>query len=848
MPLQLTGMQFVGDRVGALGFYDEALLVGAFANANFVGAGVLVDVDPLDPSRARVTIPGAAGGIAIGAPILGAVPGSVLFADSLGNLGQDNSFFFWDEVANRLAIGANTFLGNETLRVSGRVRCDGVVTGEATQAAIRVTSSATTVGGFTPAAFSATMTFSPAAPTIAGPATVRVQFDTTPGLAFDMPLGIGVPGGIVAESTLNFAPANGVTGVFGSLLGFTNVVAGTHAGMLLGGFTSVDSTATSVAIMIGHMGLARLNAGVVGATMAGLQGRVEFNAGTSPGAAGILATADALGGTLGLYTGVAAMNPSGPGGVITQCIGLYVQNQTAGATNWNLYIEGPSPSRFEGQVRLMDGSTLTPALAGINYPSTGLFWDAAGLGLTVAGTERVRILTTGQVGVGTAVPATPLDVQSAGGTAFQADYAPGFGSIWRFNPGDGLRLRDSAGVEYWSFGPGGNWFIYNMATVTFGSPGAVSVGIGTVPAQLLHVAGTGTPGIRIEKTDATVRTWELQATAAGNAVLRDITSAQDVLTITHAGAVQPRCLQANNAGTAAAPAWSFAGGANVGTFLIAGQLGLTISGVERCRVGSSAGGGTAGGRIQFRGLNAALSSEAAASIDGVLTSIVAGSETGAIVFYTVNLGSPNVERARITGPGDLGVGVSPTERLHVNGNIRLAGDFDILPNLDNTGEIGTDALRWSRVRATNGVFDNVTAVGGLSRTMTNGEGVLIETNRFVQAVGGGTYRVARTLATAFTTVDVFGVTQAAIVIAGAGSVLHTGVTLAQFETGLVLAEGDRAYLSATVPGAVTNVSPVIPGQISAEVGIVVDASAYVGTLLANSFATVFIATKTPVVL
>jgi len=47
----------------------------------------------------------------------------------------------------------------------------------------------------------------------------------------------------------------------------------------------------------------------------------------------------------------------------------------------------------------------------------------------------------------------------------------------------------------------------------------------------------------------------------------------------------------------------------------------------------------------------------------------------------------------------VGIGMTPTETLHVNGNIRLGGDFDILPNLDNTGEIGTDALRWQRVRA-----------------------------------------------------------------------------------------------------------------------------------------------------
>lgn len=50
--------------------------------------------------------------------------------------------------------------------------------------------------------------------------------------------------------------------------------------------------------------------------------------------------------------------------------------------------------------------------------------------------------------------------------------------------------------------------------------------------------------------------------------------------------------------------------------------------------------------------------------------------------------------------------------MNSGGNIALTGEFDILPSADNTGDIGTDALRWRRVRA-------VTVVTGASLVFDN---------------------------------------------------------------------------------------------------------------------------------
>lgn len=51
----------------------------------------------------------------------------------------------------------------------------------------------------------------------------------------------------------------------------------------------------------------------------------------------------------------------------------------------------------------------------------------------------------------------------------QFGHAPGFGSVWRFDSAaGGLRLRDENNVEVWALGVGGNWQVYNLASVTFG--------------------------------------------------------------------------------------------------------------------------------------------------------------------------------------------------------------------------------------------------------------------------------------------------------------------------------------------------------------------------------------------
>lgn len=70
----------------------------------------------------------SAGSISIGGAITGSTAGSVLFADSSGDLAQNNAAFFWDDANERLGLGTDTpsgVLHVTTAAASGNVVIDG---------------------------------------------------------------------------------------------------------------------------------------------------------------------------------------------------------------------------------------------------------------------------------------------------------------------------------------------------------------------------------------------------------------------------------------------------------------------------------------------------------------------------------------------------------------------------------------------------------------------------------------------------------------------------------------------------------------------------------------------------
>jgi len=71
-----------------------------------------------------------------------------------------------------------------------------------------------------------------------------------------------------------------------------------------------------------------------------------------------------------------------------------------------------------------------------------------------------------------------------------------------------------------------------------------------------------------------------------------------------------------------------------------------------------------------------------AQISGGIASNTAGTESGVLAFYTRNAGVL-AEKMRIDNSGNVGIGnSSPTEKLHVNGNIKVIGNIDVTGNIN----------------------------------------------------------------------------------------------------------------------------------------------------------------------
>jgi hypothetical protein len=200
----------------------------------------------------------------------------------------------------------------------------------------------------------------------------------------------------------------------------------------------------------------------------------------------------------------------GAGSTITNQYGISISDQTQGTNNfgitslvssgtdkWNIYASGTAQNYFAGNVQFAAGTALLPALTRFGDTNTGFWFPAADtIAASTDGSERVRIDSSGNVGIGTSSPESLLQIGGGGvGFSTRNSYATSLNHplIWSSDGTSGGLFPSEAGhlvfqarntaARVIAFATGSTTSVERMRI-----DGSGNVGIGTTsPGERLEV-------------------------------------------------------------------------------------------------------------------------------------------------------------------------------------------------------------------------------------------------------------------------------------------------------------------------------------------------------------------------
>ena len=387
-----------------------------------------------------------------------------------------------------------------------------------------------------------------------------------------------------------------------------------------------------------------------------------------------------------------------------------------------LVTDGVEVARVDGSgVQLRDGSASKPALnfglGGTTDPDTGIYHPGDGIiAFSTNGTEKVRINSSGQVGINSSGPGTYLDIYgtSAFGTGRITQYATA-----TQNALPSIRLQNandtSHRLEFFTNLAGGSYnnivqandkaIIFTNGSVGTGNfviaPEATGpsglrinssgqVGIGKSPSVALDVAGQIQTNNSIVLPDGSVGGPAIRFTDDTTTGIYSRANGEVNIAITGAEAIRidSAGIQFKD-GSVAKPSINFGLGtgtdSNTGIYHpIDNTLGFVTEGTERVRIDATGLVGitkTSGVALdvsgQIRTAASIVLPNGSAATPAINFGNGSGTDTDTGIYHPadgiIGFATNGNERMRIDTAGQVGIGKTPSYALDVSGDIQVTG-------------------------------------------------------------------------------------------------------------------------------------------------------------------------------